>query len=92
MPGGRPNATMAVQNVRVIGSRKSGAPKPASTDGIKIGCHDGSGITNKNEITMVTSNTNPLIMEFTPTAPIQYPGERVKIRPHVGHASRIFHQ
>mgnify|MGYP001563131363 FL=1 len=62
---------MDVQNVRVIGSRKSGAPKPTITDGIKMGCHEGSGMANKNETTMVTSNTNPLIMEFTPTAPIQ---------------------
>lgn len=57
-----------------------------------MGCHDGSGIANKNEITIVTSNTNPLIMEFTPTAPIQYPCDRVKMRPQVGHVSRIFHQ
>tara|TARA_B100000287_G_scaffold7955_1_gene7865 strand:- start:123 stop:311 length:189 start_codon:yes stop_codon:yes gene_type:complete len=62
---------MDVQKVRDIGSKNSGVKILTATEGIRIGCHRGSGNETKNETTTVIRSKNPLIMVLTATAPIQ---------------------
>ena len=62
---------MDVQKVRDIGSKNSGTKILTATEGMRIGCHRGSGSETKNETTTVMRSKNPLIMVLTAIAPIQ---------------------
>ena len=62
---------MDVQKVRDIGSKNSGTKTLTKAEGIRTGCHRGSGSEIKNETTTVMRSKNPLIMVLTATAPIQ---------------------
>jgi len=62
---------MDVQKVRDTGSKNSGTKTLTRAEGMRIGCHRGSGSEIKNEITTVTRSKNPLIMVLTAIAPIQ---------------------
>ena len=90
--GGSATATIAVHRVRVTGSRMMGATKANAADGNSTAGHFGSGRERRSSPTAVSRQMNPLITEFTPTAPIQNPSERVKRKWHVGQVERIFNQ